>query len=67
MLIVKLVPVIKNKAGKIGSMDNHIPIALASIKYDIRDKMIVKIVRSSIPQINLVLSICTAKKQLNYT
>ena len=31
MLAVTLVPVIKNKAGKIGSMDNYRPIALASV------------------------------------
>ena len=30
LLAVTLVPVIKNKAGKIGSMDHYRPIALAS-------------------------------------
>ena len=31
LLTVILVPVIKDKAGKVGSMDNYRPIALASI------------------------------------
>jgi len=31
MLAVTLVPVIKDKAGKVGSVENYRPIALASV------------------------------------
>jgi len=31
MLSVTLVPVVKDKAGKVGSLDNYRPIALASV------------------------------------
>jgi len=40
MLTVTLVPVIKNKAGKIGSLDNYRPIALASILSKVFEKML---------------------------
>lgn len=40
MLTVTLVPVIKDKAGKIGSLDNYRPIALASILSKVLEKML---------------------------
>ena len=40
MLTVTLVPVIKDKAGKIGSLDNNRPIALASILSNVLEKFI---------------------------
>ena len=40
MLIVTLVPVIKDKAGKVGSMGNYRPIALASILSKVLERML---------------------------
>ena len=40
MLAVTLVPVIKDKAGKIGSVDNYRPIALASVVSKILEKIL---------------------------
>ncbi len=40
LLSVTLVPVIKDKAGKIGSMDNYRPIALASVVSKILEKIL---------------------------
>lgn len=40
MLTVTLVPVIKDKAGKVGSMDNYRPIALASIMSKVLEKLL---------------------------
>ena len=41
MLTVILVPVIKDKAGKVGSMDNYRPIALASILSKVLERVII--------------------------
>jgi len=40
MLSVPLVPVIKNRAGKVGSLDNYIPVALASILSKARERIL---------------------------
>ena len=40
MLTVTLVPVIKDKAGKVGSMDNYRPIALASILSKVLERVL---------------------------
>ena len=40
MLSVTLVPVIKDKAGKVGSMDNYRPIALASILSKVLERIL---------------------------
>ena len=41
MLTVVLVPVIKDKAGKVGSMDNYRPIALASILSKVLERVLI--------------------------
>ena len=40
MLSVVLVPVIKDKSGKVGSIDNYRPIALASILSKVLEKLV---------------------------
>ncbi len=40
MLSVTLLPVIKDKAGKVGSLDNYRPIALASVVSKVLERII---------------------------
>lgn len=57
MLSVPLVPVIKDKAGKVGSMDNYRPIALASVLSKVLESILLD---------RLSAFVCTSDNQFGF-